>query len=422
MRTASARKACASGATASPAAAATALASAAAPAPRAGAGAVAPAAQDGRCSSGRCGARGRARSSPVRRPCTCALAPAAEEQGWPGARQSAAKAEARRKAGGPGARPAIVRCGAREARSSEELRRLGTLKSFSPAQGYGFIACDELYDQHQRDTYFDKSQLPENGWRFGMSVEFTCTFNARNQPQARNIDWDPIPHLGTAAEQAAAAASAAAAATTTTTPVAGAATAGASSSASAPAGGAPAPRVLGKRASERLRKLLKFLHEQQKESAVLSAIDFQGAKDPNSASGGDAEDGDRDLDYVTFVLDRLGPELEAVTAIKDFVKMLLLIMIAKMLQKTQQHLRVQQLVRWFEVLAQNIDVGGEVAVHIEDAVHRIWGFLQLAVKANENLATVQKNLKTAYSTLQAKAAKVGKAPATDTAGLSPSAH
>merc|ERR1719512_310619 len=38
----------------------------------------------------------------------------------------------------------------------------GTLKSHSEKNGYGFIACEEVFKSWKRDTWVDGEQLPEN--------------------------------------------------------------------------------------------------------------------------------------------------------------------------------------------------------------------------------------------------------------------
>merc|ERR1712196_345149 len=148
-------------------------------------------------------------------------------------------------------------------------RRLGTVKSFSPVQGYGFIACEDVFSEYQRDTYFDKSQLPADGkHRLGQTVEFSVTANARGQPQARSIDWEPVEVIMPE-----------------------------------PGDGRPvidkdAPRHVNVDAADNLRKLLKMLHSGEQEGAVVTAIDLQGA----SNDGGDGRGTQDKIDYVTFVL------------------------------------------------------------------------------------------------------------------------
>lgn len=75
----------------------------------------------------------------------------------------------------------------------DEEWHFGTLKSFSQAQGYGFILCEEILGAYRTDVYFHKRQLSQAKWHPGQVAEFTISFNVKNQPQARNINWDPVP-------------------------------------------------------------------------------------------------------------------------------------------------------------------------------------------------------------------------------------
>merc|ERR1712241_823476 len=96
--------------------------------------------------------------------------------------------------------------------------------------------------------------------------------------------------------------------------------------------------------------------------------------------------GDTDIDYVTFVLDRLGPEAEAVPKIKDFVKMLLLLMLAKMLRSQTHPSRCQQHIRWFEALSVTIEPAAEsVREHFQSVVEQINNQLQSAHRENQML-------------------------------------
>jgi cold shock CspA family protein len=203
---------------------------------------------------------------------------------------------------------------------------LGSLKSYSSAQGYGFIACDDLFQKYQRDIYFDRSQLPTpNRYTTGQILEFACTLNARGQPQARKISWDPLP----------------------LTPV------NPAKSQSQPSKAPSASAV------DKARKLLKLLNEKDYEPAVITAIDCQGADKTPADSPDQAE---RNIDFVTFVLDRFGQNKEVVHKIKDFVKMLLLLMIAKMLRHKQEVQRVKQLTHWLQLCAEAIDPNDEKQV------------------------------------------------------------
>jgi cold shock CspA family protein len=243
-------------------------------------------------------------------------------------------------------------------------RRLGTLKSFSPAQGYGFIACEEVFANYQRDAYFDKSQLPSSNWHFGQTVEFVVIHNARGHPQARQIDWDPVPNLMQAQESGAASV-----------------LSGTTTSASVGSN----PRLHSSQTLTNLRNLLQHLHESQPEKAVVQAINLQGGS--NATGGASAADVDSDTDYVSFVLDRLGRETDAVPKIKDFVKMLLLLMLAKMLRSQTHPSRCQQHIRWFEALALTIEPAAEsVREHFHSVVEQINNQLQSAHRENTVLS------------------------------------
>jgi len=233
-------------------------------------------------------------------------------------------------------------------------RQFGELKNFLVAQGYGFIQCDEIFHTYQRDVYFDKTQLPGNTWRPGQTVEFTVAHNPRGHPQARDINWDPLPLLPSAGGPA-----------------------------------APDPRSTGALVSlstgqkihtqesyAKLQKLLRLLHEDNCEAALISAIDFHGRR---LDAGGNC-----DIDFVTFVLDRIGDETEVIGKIKDFVSLLLLLMIAKLLRIQLNEQRCRQLIRWFMVAAETIDPSRdkEVLQHLPGLIPEFYGNLQAASKEN----------------------------------------
>merc|ERR1712008_457516 len=197
---------------------------------------------------------------------------------------------------------------------------------------------------YQRDAYFDKSQLPSSNWHFGQTVEFVVIHNARGHPQARQIDWDPVPQQ---AQESGAA--------------------GVLSGTTTDASGGSNPRLHSSQTLSNLRSLLQNLQEAQPEKAVVQAINLQGGS--NATGGASAADVDTDTDYVTFALDRLGQEADAVPKIKDFVKMLLLLVLAKMLRSQIHPSRCQQHIRWFEALALTIEPAAEsVREHFQSAV------------------------------------------------------
>lgn len=76
------------------------------------------------------------------------------------------------------------------------LRCIGTLKSYSSNRGYGFVAPVGNVGQHAGDVYIDKSQMPKAGqYRTGQIVEFRVRYNPRGQPQVQCPVWDPVPYL-----------------------------------------------------------------------------------------------------------------------------------------------------------------------------------------------------------------------------------
>lgn len=242
-------------------------------------------------------------------------------------------------------------------------RHLGSLKSFSVGQGYGFIACDDVAQEYGRDTYVDKSQLPLEGrWQLGQTVEFAVTLNARGFPQARHVDWDPIPLLPGEPSKA---------------PASVAATGGAAARTQATQASQPGVAQSKSHTLEALDKtkqLLALLRDAQFETAIVNAIGFQG------------EAGEADVDFVTFVLDRLGPEKQAMATIKDFVKMLLLLMLAKMIRKPVGEKRSRQQLRWLEALSLAIDATVDgVAEHFQDVVAQIKNHVSVAQRENADL-------------------------------------
>lgn len=253
-------------------------------------------------------------------------------------------------------------------------RHLGTLKSFSASQGYGFIACEPVFEQYKRDVYFDKSQLSDP-WRLGQTVEFQVVFNARGHPQARKISWDPVPSLP-------------------------------------PLQGAPAqssgPRSHSTQSFERLQKLLGFLNARKGDTAVVNAIEFHGSA-ASPPPGTPASDADRDVDFVSFVLDRLEPPEAAMNEIKDFVKMLLMLMITKMLKRQLSPQRCKQLVNWFRMLAETINPERqEVKSHFRSVVGQMETHLQAAEKEHlldrcVELGPLVEVLKTSLKSLKEKA-------------------
>jgi cold shock CspA family protein len=255
-------------------------------------------------------------------------------------------------------------------RSAEGPYYLGTLKSFSSAQGYGFLQCDDVFKKFQRDIYFDRSQLPRPPiYTQGQTVEFAVTQNSRGQPQARNLIWECIPVLPSdAAEETASEANS-------------------------------QPKKHSAESLDKLRKLLRLLNEQDKDQAIVTAIDLAGHKNTANPTAED-KSASADVDYVTFVLDRLGSDSQAVSKIKDFVKMLLCLMISKMLKTGSDLPRMRKLTGWLHQLADAIDPSSaQVQEPFHDVVSQIEENLQ---KAPLQDADISKKIDDVLSKLKAK--------------------
>jgi len=211
---------------------------------------------------------------------------------------------------------------AAEAAAAGGRRYLGTLKSFSAAQGYGFLACSELWPKYGRDIYFGKTQLPSN-WRLGQTVEFAVMLHPSGHPQARWVDWDPIPLL------------------------------------SPPSSQDMVPHEHEQQVLKKLTKLLVLVDTGNIETAVIMAMDLHSLPGSSSISSKNTR-----VDYVSFVLDRIaGPEV-VVTVLQDFVKMLLLLMLLKLIRRRGGGWHSRRLVDWFLVFAQSIDAE-QVAPHFK---------------------------------------------------------
>jgi len=80
----------------------------------------------------------------------------------------------------------------REGARGDQKRYLGRLKSFAPDK-YGFILGEGL-TKNGEDIFFDKSQV-QGQFQPNQIVEFTLHYNRTGHPQAREINWTPIPVL-----------------------------------------------------------------------------------------------------------------------------------------------------------------------------------------------------------------------------------
>ncbi|CAJ1331385.1 unnamed protein product [Effrenium voratum] len=232
-------------------------------------------------------------------------------------------------------------------RLSDEPRRLGSVKSFSATRGFGFIACSETHAAYKRDVYLDKSQMSEKGYQHNQLVEFSVSFNDRNHPQARKLNWDPVPLLTSRPDVAS------------------------------------RPRQYANKTVEQLKRLLKLLHEKNVETAVVTAIDLQGGANTTAEQG---EAADADVDYVLFVLDRMGDKEEMLKSIKDFVKMLFVLMLSRMLRAQRDKERTMQLIDWYRAVAQSIQTNTDaVKQHFPDVLTQINNHIKHAVSENSFL-------------------------------------
>mmetsp|Transcript_81448 Transcript_81448/g.143840 ORF Transcript_81448/g.143840 Transcript_81448/m.143840 type:complete len:452 (+) Transcript_81448:93-1448(+) len=276
-------------------------------------------------------------------------------------------------AGGAGAgyagAPAAKKAEASQEVESNEPRRFGTVKSFSQTTGFGFVACEEIQQVYQRDVYLDKSNIPQN-WRVGQFVEFSVTFNNRSQPQAKRVNWEPVP-LTVIAEP-------------------------------------PSwKRTFTQKTIDQLKRLSRLLHEKNVETAVVTAIDLQGGSGAQATEK--SEEQDSEVDYVFFVLDRLGNKEEVLKNIKDFVKMLIVLMLSKMLRTQLQRERTVQIISWYEAVAQNIDTTSDaVKQHFQDVLAQINNHLKHAATDNQHLAdqALSQPLHSAFALLKDKSRTV----------------
>mmetsp|Transcript_131698 Transcript_131698/g.239473 ORF Transcript_131698/g.239473 Transcript_131698/m.239473 type:complete len:585 (-) Transcript_131698:150-1904(-) len=62
---------------------------------------------------------------------------------------------------------------------------VGTLKSLSSRNGYGFIECEETRKIFNRDVYIAESILPEGGKEKGTKISFTIGKNSKGHPTAK---------------------------------------------------------------------------------------------------------------------------------------------------------------------------------------------------------------------------------------------
>jgi len=196
---------------------------------------------------------------------------------------------------------------------------IGQLKSYSHVQGYGFIECEEIMKNHSCDVYLDRGQVSRTGeCRSGTVVEFEVAFNARGQPQARHINWDPVPHLPRTEE--------------------GNAT---GTSFGLTIRSVDPPNV------RNLTRLLGYLRAGNRPQFIKTALEFQ--------------DKSESVDFIAFAVDRLVLEEVIVSEEVEMVeaRLLLLVSMSKVLKEHRYvSPRKEQLISWVEALMPSLSVSG----------------------------------------------------------------
>mmetsp|Transcript_44143 Transcript_44143/g.104472 ORF Transcript_44143/g.104472 Transcript_44143/m.104472 type:complete len:437 (-) Transcript_44143:2-1312(-) len=76
--------------------------------------------------------------------------------------------------------------GAARGDAGQDSRYTGTVKSYDPMQGYGFIACPELHERHGRDTFLHRSEVESSQCSIGDTVTFAAALK-NGRPQAQQV-------------------------------------------------------------------------------------------------------------------------------------------------------------------------------------------------------------------------------------------
>jgi cold shock CspA family protein len=245
-------------------------------------------------------------------------------------------------------------------------RYLGTVKSYSSERHFGFMTCPDVQTV-QGDVFFDQHQVvsaPSGALLAGTTTEFTMVYNQKGQPQARQIDFSPIPLQPGINFQ--------------------------------PQVNHAGVRIFNESSMVKVRKLLNYLNARDLENAIVTAIDYQG-KRPEEAV-------DPDIDYVVFVLDRIGTQaVHETQAIKDIQKLLLLLMLSKMLRRQCDAARAAKLGTWLKLLAETLDPTiPEVRKNISSVVDMV------TIALDENWEIPYKDqIRTALASSKSRAANGG---------------
>mmetsp|Transcript_44417 Transcript_44417/g.96547 ORF Transcript_44417/g.96547 Transcript_44417/m.96547 type:complete len:740 (+) Transcript_44417:198-2417(+) len=73
--------------------------------------------------------------------------------------------------------------------AEDESTWVGTIKSFDPSKGYGFISCAEAFERYERDVFVHSQQMKD--FRPGDSVTFISRPNGQGHPQAYSLQEAP---------------------------------------------------------------------------------------------------------------------------------------------------------------------------------------------------------------------------------------
>lgn len=219
-------------------------------------------------------------------------------------------------------------------------RYFGTLKSYSSSQGYGFIASDEMLEKHACDVYLDRGQLPKSGQvRLGQAVEFEVGHSKKGQPQARHVNWDPVPQLPRP------------------------------STALDPGG----PWVAGSQGARGLTRILNLVRMDDLTSAVRTAVDLQ----ENSEV----------VDYLSYLLDRLPlPSREVVAEMEGAMPVGLLVALSKHHRAHRlPSERVKKNMSWCEVLVPSLAETEEQETPLENVIGIVRSNLEVAAASDEDI-------------------------------------
>lgn len=64
---------------------------------------------------------------------------------------------------------------------------IGTIKSFNPLKGFGFIECEDTKTKYGRDVFLHKNEFEGKELEVGSSVVFTLQMNHESKPQAVGV-------------------------------------------------------------------------------------------------------------------------------------------------------------------------------------------------------------------------------------------